>query len=365
MEGCFHGIYYIMMLNLRGKVKNTLVVLGLLCLPLFVFSDTTKKMMKEGDKVFAVYYDQGGAETAREECTIPRNLQMTLTTLSYSPYYGIKSELKSGSIPDGAVKVFDEDGTLRLVETYKDGKRNGTVTSYFKSGKVSSNSFYADDKLNGKLTAYSRDGKIASEIEFIKGVIQNGNVYGMEANESMNIGEMLGRFAEKRRLSGKRILLVTDPENKDTAREIKLLFTERGAEVVTAGTVKKINEGDKGADILIAEADFQFYDIITFTCAPKSIDVNSDLGNTLRKSFNDGKVITAIGDAEAILARAGLLVSREAAKPEKETIEFELSKIQNLTFKEGVVVNDKIVTASGSKNIKDFVSETVKLFKMD
>ncbi|OGF49652.1 MAG: hypothetical protein A2231_00120 [Candidatus Firestonebacteria bacterium RIFOXYA2_FULL_40_8] len=340
-------------------------LLAFLCLPLSVFSDTTRKMIKDGETVYSIYYDQSGTEVAREECTIPKDLQMTLTTLSFSPYYGIKSELKSGAIPDGVVKIFDDDGTLRLLETYKDGKRNGPVTSYFKSGKVSSSSTYTDGKLNGKLTAFSRDGKIASEIDFIKGKIQSGNVYGMEANDNMNIGEILGRFAEKRRLSGKKVLIVSDTENKESARELKILFAERGAEIVIAGVKKKENEGDNGADIYIAEVDYQFYDIISFTCAAKSIDVNLDLGNILRKLYNDGKVISAVGESEVIIARSGLMVSKAAAKPEQESAEYELSKIQNLTMKEGVVVSDRIVTASGIKYLKEFVSETAKLFKAE
>ena len=207
--------------NFRNIIMLTLV---LICLPLFVFSDTTRKMIKEGEAVYLVYFDQSGTEVAREECKIPKDLQMTLTTLSFSPYYGIKSGLKSGAIPDGDVKIFDEEGTLRLLETYKDGKRNGAATSYFKNGKVSSSSTYAEGKLNGKLTAFSSDGKIASEIDFIKGEIQNGSVYGMEANKDMNIGEILGRFAEKRRLSGKKVLIVTDTGNKENAKELKIFF---------------------------------------------------------------------------------------------------------------------------------------------
>ena len=189
--------------------------------------------------------------------------------LAYSPYYGINSRLVSGAIPDGAVKVLDEDEIIRLSENYKDGKRNGPTISYFKSGKVSSESNYTEGKLNGKLTAYSRDGKIASEVVFIKGEIQNGSVYGLEANESMNIGELLGRFAEKRRLSGKKVLLVSDFENREKTKELKDLFSERGAEVVVAGLKKKVNEEDKAPNILIDEAVYQFYDIISFTCNSK------------------------------------------------------------------------------------------------
>ena len=331
----------------------------------YYFSDTTKSLIKEGEKIFAVYYDYANKETAREECQIPKDLKMTLTTLSYSPFYGITSKLISGSIPDGLVKVGDEDGVVRLVETYKDGKRNGLTTSYFKNGKISSECNYSDGKLNGKLLAYSRDGKIASEVSFIKGVLQNGSVYGMEANESMDIGELLGRFAERRRLSGKRILLVTDTEHKEDAKELKALFADRGAEVIIAGTKKKQVEEGKGADITVAEAEYQVYDIISFSCSPKSIDVNTDLGNILRKMYDEGKIISAVGDSEAILARAGLLTGKAVAKPENESIEFELSKIQNLTFKDGVVVSERIVTIGNAKTLKDFVAENSRLIKAE
>ncbi|OGF53657.1 MAG: hypothetical protein A2452_01670 [Candidatus Firestonebacteria bacterium RIFOXYC2_FULL_39_67] len=122
---------------------------------------------------------------------------------------------------------------------------------------------------------------------------------------------------------------------------------------------------DKSAEVHIAEVDYQFYDVISFTCAAKSIDINLDLGNILRKLYNDGKVIAAVGEGEAILARAGLLVGRTAAKPEQEAVDYELSKIQNLTLKEGVVVSDRIVTASGTKYLKELVSETARLFKTE
>ena len=329
------------------------------------FTDSTRKLIKDRGKIFAVYVSPAKNEIAREECDIPKDIALSLNVLSYSPYYGIGSKLISGSIPDGIVKVHDEEDTVRLIETYKEGKRNGRTVSYFKNGKISSESNYVDGKLDGKLTAYSRDGKIASEVIFIRGELQNGNVYGMEANESMNIGELLGRFAERRRLSGKRVLIVSDPENEDKTKEMKTLFSERGADVVVAGTKKKENEEDKGADILISEAEYQFYDIISFTCALKSIDVNSDIGNILRKFYDDGKIISAVGDAEEILARAGLLVGHIAAKTENERVMFELSKIQNLTFKEGIVVSDRIVTAGDSKKLKEFVAENAKLVSVD
>jgi|GEM_PF-4392096 len=352
-----------MIQNLRAKAAILILILSL---PLFVFpAETSRKMLKEGEKVFSVYSDQSGTEVAREECQIPKDLGMTLTVLSFSPYYGIKAELISGAIPDGSVKIFDEDGILRLLETYKDGKRNGPTTSYFRSGRVSSSSNYTDGKLNGKLTAFSRDGKIASEIDFIKGEIQSGSVYGMEANKKMNIGEILGRFAEKRRLSGRRVLLVSDTENREKAKELKILLSERGAEIVTAGKVKKLNEKDRGADILISEIEYQFYDIVVFICDPKAVEDNRDIGNTLRRLYNDGKVLAAVNEAEAVLGRAELLVSRVAATPEKEETGYELGKIQSLTMKDGVVVSDRIVTASGAKYFTEFVSEIARLFQMD
>ena len=339
------------------------VLAFLVLLAAYSYSEATRKLIKEGEKVYAVYYDFAGAEAAREECEIPKNLEVSLTTLSYSPYYGITSKLISGGIPDGVVKVLDEDGVLRLQETYLDGKRNGETKSYFKSGKVSSESTYTDGNLNGKLIAYSRDGKIASEVNFLNGELLNGNVYGMEATKEMNIGELLGRFAEKRRLSGKKVLVVANTETKEAAKELKTLLSERGADVVVAGSKKKINEGDKGADIMVEEAEYAFYDILVFIFCPATAESNKDMSGILEKFYSDDKIIAAVGDGEAVLARAGLLVSRVAAKPEKEGIEYELSKIQNLTFKEGVVVSDRIVTASDAKLLKELVSEIAKLVK--
>lgn len=340
------------------------VVALLFLLTAYSYSDTTRKMIKEGEKVYAIYYDTTGAEVAREECEIPKDLEVSLNLLSFSPYYGITSKLISGRIPDGVIKVADEDGTHRLQETYRDGKRNGQTKSYFKSGKVSSESNYVNGKLSGKLIAYSRDGKIASEVSFLDGELLTGNVYGMEANYDMNIGELLGRFGDKRRLSGKKIILITDKANKDTAKELKTLLQERGGEIVTAGNKKKVEETDKGADILIAELDYKFYDLIIFACEPETPFVdNIDVNNNLREAYGSGKIIAAVGDAEMVLARAGLLVSKEAAKPENPETESKLRNVQNIILKDGVVVSDRLVTAPGVKQLKELVSEISKIFK--
>jgi antitoxin component YwqK of YwqJK toxin-antitoxin module len=79
-------------------------------------------------------------------------------------------------MPDGAWEVFRADGTLLAKRGYKNGQRDGTWTSYNEDGKtLSLEQTYADGKLNGKVIVYFKSGKPKVESVF-KDNERNGKV---------------------------------------------------------------------------------------------------------------------------------------------------------------------------------------------
>jgi antitoxin component YwqK of YwqJK toxin-antitoxin module len=73
-------------------------------------------------------------------------------------------------MPDGTWEVFRADGTLLSKRGYKNGQRDGTWTSYIDDGKTPSlEQSYADGKLNGKVIVYFKSGKPKIESIFKNG----------------------------------------------------------------------------------------------------------------------------------------------------------------------------------------------------
>ncbi len=63
-------------------------------------------------------------------------------------------------VPDGAWEVFRADGTLLSKRGYKKGLREGTWVAYLEDGKTRAiEQTYVDGKLNGEVTVYFKSGK--------------------------------------------------------------------------------------------------------------------------------------------------------------------------------------------------------------
>lgn len=64
------------------------------------------------------------------------------------------------SITDGEFIEYHPNGILKTKGLLKNGKRTGTWTSYFVSGKVQSESKFEKGKLNGKTATYYPNGNV-------------------------------------------------------------------------------------------------------------------------------------------------------------------------------------------------------------
>ena len=135
------------------------------------------------------------------------------------------------NVPDGPVKEFDENGTLRLETNYHNNRPEGALIRYDETGQIISQENYVQGKLNGPAEYYSYhmqgkntvkanyknallegdwtlllpDGKV-----FIKAIYQNGKLQGpytmLYTNGQTNIQENY----EKGKLNGQRQVFFPD-----------------------------------------------------------------------------------------------------------------------------------------------------------
>lgn len=87
-----------------------------------------------------------------------------------------------GSHPDGIDERYFKDGKVRGTYTYKGGKLNGEVKTYYHSpykriGRVRTEANYVDGKLHGTLKRFSPDGTLAAEAEFKAGVKKSETIH--------------------------------------------------------------------------------------------------------------------------------------------------------------------------------------------
>jgi len=75
-------------------------------------------------------------------------------------------------------KLYYPDGTIKLVITYKDGKKNGVEHAFYEDGatlKYAKN--YAYGKLHGSQQQYSRDALLIQEENYKQGRLDGRNRY--------------------------------------------------------------------------------------------------------------------------------------------------------------------------------------------
>jgi len=144
----------------------------------------------------------------------------------------------------------------------------------------------------------------------------------------------------------------------------KAILEAAGYSVKTASARAGIARGKLGGtakvDAALADIKVDDYAGIVFVGGPGAADYFNDKTalNLARDAYQKGKVVGAICIAPAILARAGILRGKKAAvfSSEKETLKKEGANYQDLP----VVVDGKIVTASGPEAAEEFGKELVK-----
>ena len=60
-------------------------------------------------------------------------------------------------------KEYWDNGQIKSVEYYKDGKRDGKFSYYFENGKIKTEKIWKDGKLDGKDIWYFENGQIGWE----------------------------------------------------------------------------------------------------------------------------------------------------------------------------------------------------------
>lgn len=80
-----------------------------------------------------------------------------------------KTILTEGKIPDGIVVELYDDGSIRNIFNYKDGKRNGRAFGFYRSGKLRAIGTYREDNPIGIGRMYYENGNIMAEWEIVDG----------------------------------------------------------------------------------------------------------------------------------------------------------------------------------------------------
>jgi antitoxin component YwqK of YwqJK toxin-antitoxin module len=73
---------------------------------------------------------------------------------------------EEGKIPDGVVIEKFEDGKIKNVISYKDGKRNGRAIGFYKNGRIKVEAHYKNDDPTKLTRFYFEDGGLMSEVKY-------------------------------------------------------------------------------------------------------------------------------------------------------------------------------------------------------
>ncbi|MCX8166317.1 MAG: DJ-1/PfpI family protein [Candidatus Micrarchaeota archaeon] len=155
----------------------------------------------------------------------------------------------------------------------------------------------------------------------------------------------------------------------------KQIFEQNNVQVITASTKLGNARGKLGqiafVDKTLEEINHKDYDAIIFVGGPGTPTIRKlQIAEKLALQFYDAnKIVAAICWAPTILAQAGLLRGRKATCWVGYDPEFKMSTNLYLESKgatfvdQGVVVDDKIVTANGPQSAHDFGNAILKLLK--
>jgi antitoxin component YwqK of YwqJK toxin-antitoxin module len=78
--------------------------------------------------------------------------------------------------PDGALKIYYDNGQLMSEENYEDGYLSGKKIKYYQSGAIEYSSFYKDGRLEGEYICYNEEGTKAFVENYISGILNGKKV---------------------------------------------------------------------------------------------------------------------------------------------------------------------------------------------
>ncbi len=81
-----------------------------------------------------------------------------------------EGEFKSDLI-DGKATIYDENGDVKEVTTYRKGKLHGVFEKYYPGGKLKAKMNYSNDKIEGTAYSYYESGVLNIEEQYLNGVL--------------------------------------------------------------------------------------------------------------------------------------------------------------------------------------------------
>ena len=176
---------------------------------------------------------------------------------------------------------------------------------------------------------------------------------------------------KEKKLEGKNILMVIASKNfRDEEYFIPYeVFQKEGAKITTAssveGSVIGIEGGEARSTLILNEVKVKNFDAVVFIGGGGAVEYfdNNDAHRIVQKMTNLHKVVAAICVAPVILAKAGILVGKNAtvwsSLMNKKNIK-ELKDSGCSVLEERVVKDKKIITADGPAASKEFAEKIVE-----
>jgi protease I len=154
----------------------------------------------------------------------------------------------------------------------------------------------------------------------------------------------------------------------------KKIFEENGIKITTASSSlgKAIGKlgGDTEIDVLIENINVDNYDAVIFIGGPGAYNYfeNKVMHQIAQETIEKNKILAAICIAPVILAKSGVLKGRNAtvwsSLLDKSAIK--ILKDNGAFFKdESVVVDGRIITASGPSAAEEFANKIINLLKQN
>ncbi|MEM3369826.1 MAG: DJ-1/PfpI family protein [Candidatus Micrarchaeia archaeon] len=164
-----------------------------------------------------------------------------------------------------------------------------------------------------------------------------------------------------------KVLMIIAPDKfrDEELFEPKNVFESKGLKVDIASKATKKSIGMLGGianvDLDIKDIKLDVYDVVVFVggSGASVYFEDKDALKIAEDAYKKGKIVAAICIAPSILANAGILNGKKATAFPSEKGNL-IQKGANF-INEGVVVDGKIITASGPKFARKFGEEIVKL----
>jgi len=94
---------------------------------------------------------------------------------------------QGGKFKDGKHPVYNENGKLKYMVEYKDGKANGQVKQFYEDGKLYMEATFTEGRRNGKCTYFYKNGKAHSVSIYVNGTREGDEIKYWESGELLSV----------------------------------------------------------------------------------------------------------------------------------------------------------------------------------